>query len=254
MRIKTIRALQLLMALVSLPALAQQQAAAPATSPAQAPASPFSFNIAVVSDYRVRGISQTRLKPALQAGVDYADPSGFYVGAFASNIKWIKDLGGKASIEVDIYGGYKGEIAKDVSLDVGVIRYQYSNNNLTPDANTNEVYVGMGYGVFSAKYSHSISTFLGFLDSKNSNYLEVNANPEIAKQTTLVLHAGHQNVRGGSDASYSDYALGLAYDLDGFILSATALGTNAQRIPYTSPIGNRFIAKNGLVLGVKKTF
>ena len=38
------------------------------------------FNAGVVTDYRYRGISQTRLKPAVQAGIDYA-AGAFYVGA-----------------------------------------------------------------------------------------------------------------------------------------------------------------------------
>jgi uncharacterized protein (TIGR02001 family) len=62
--------------------------------------------------YRYRGISQTRLKPALQGGVDYTAGS-FYVGAWVSTIQWIKDGGGKADVEIDIYGGYKFELAKD---------------------------------------------------------------------------------------------------------------------------------------------
>ena len=43
-------------------------------------ASPLTFNIGVVSDYRYRGISQTRLKPAVQGGADYAASNGLYVG------------------------------------------------------------------------------------------------------------------------------------------------------------------------------
>ena len=50
-----------------------------------------SANVGVVSDYRYRGISQTRLKPALQGGADFAHKSGFYVGTWASTIKWIED-------------------------------------------------------------------------------------------------------------------------------------------------------------------
>jgi len=64
------------------------------------------FNIGAVSDYRYRGISQTRTKPAVQGGVDFTS-GPFYVGAWASNIKWIKDFGGDASVEIDVYGGYK---------------------------------------------------------------------------------------------------------------------------------------------------
>ena len=48
-----------------------------ADEPVPAPADPLSFNIGVFSEYRYRGISQSRLKPALQGGIDYADPSGF---------------------------------------------------------------------------------------------------------------------------------------------------------------------------------
>ena len=46
-----------------------------------------SFNAGVVTDYRYRGISQTRLKPAVQGGLDFAHKSGFYLGAWASTIK-----------------------------------------------------------------------------------------------------------------------------------------------------------------------
>ena len=56
-----------------------------------------SFNAGVVSDYRYRGISQTRLKPAVQVGADFAHKSGFYLGTWASSIKWIKDAEGGAS-------------------------------------------------------------------------------------------------------------------------------------------------------------
>jgi uncharacterized protein (TIGR02001 family) len=47
------------------------------------------------------------------------------VGAWASTIKWIKDAGGGADVEIDLYGGYKGELVKDVAYDVGVLSYQY---------------------------------------------------------------------------------------------------------------------------------
>ncbi len=51
-----------------------------------APESTLSYNAGVVSDYRYRGISQSRLQPALQGGVDYADkalyvtPAGKFTG------------------------------------------------------------------------------------------------------------------------------------------------------------------------------
>ena len=103
------------------------------------------FNVGAFSDYRYRGISQTRVKPAVQGGIDYTN-GPFYLGAWASNIKWIKDFGGDANVEIDLYGGYKGEISKELTYDIGVLTYQYPSNKLNPSANTTEIYGALTYG------------------------------------------------------------------------------------------------------------
>src|SRR5574343_1685727 len=70
--------------LASLFAVAPVAFAEDAPAAAETPALPGNFGI--FSDYRFRGISQTRLAPALQGGFDYAHESGFYVGTWASSI------------------------------------------------------------------------------------------------------------------------------------------------------------------------
>ena len=152
-------------------------------------ANPLSFNIGVFSDYRFRGISQTRLLPALQFGADYAFPSGFYVGTWLSTIRWIEDAGkaanvqvGSTSLEWDIYAGYKGEIAKDFSYDVGALAYYYPGNKLynipgSRNAHTGELYGALTFGPATVKYSHSVTTLFGFDHSRNSGYLEAAATP-----------------------------------------------------------------------------
>jgi hypothetical protein len=112
------------------------------------------FNAGVVTDYRYRGISQTRLKPAVQGGVDFSS-GGFYLGAWASTIKWVKDGGGDADVEIDLYGGYKGELAKDLGYDVGVLTYHLPEQQAQPQANTTEIYGALTFGPATAKYSHS---------------------------------------------------------------------------------------------------
>src|SRR6478609_7785230 len=97
------------------------------------PDNELSFNAALSSDYRFRGISQSRFDPALSGGADYThNPTGFYLGTWLSTIKWIKDAGGNGNLEVDVYGGKRGEITKDVSYDVGVLTYYYPSNHLHP--------------------------------------------------------------------------------------------------------------------------
>lgn len=223
--------------------LAQAQAAA-------APESSLSFNVGAVSDYRYRGISQSRLKPALQGGVDYADKSGFYVGAWGSSIKWIKDAGGDANVEVDLYGGYKGAVG-DVAYDVGFLRYEYPGNKLAVSANTNELYGAVTYGVFTAKYSHSVSNLFGFDGSKNSYYLDLGATFDLGNGYTLTPHVGRQMVKNSPSASYNDFALTLGKDL-GNGLSATAAVVDTTTDAYV--YNDKNLGKTGLVVGLKYAF
>jgi len=212
-----------------------------------------SFNASVVTDYRYRGISQTRLKPALQGGADYVNnPTGFYAGTWLSTIKWIKDVpGGDSSLEWDIYGGKRGEIVEGVAYDVGFLRYQYPSNNLNPSANTSEIYGQVGFGPAYVKYSHSLTNLFGFADSKRSGYLDVGANIELSEGFTLNLHAGHQKVKNNSAFSYTDWKVGVTKDF-GIVTGALALiGTDTDN--YVGPNGKN-LGKNALVLSVAKTF
>lgn len=235
--------------------LALSAAALPAFADEPAPAAdPLSFNIGAISDYRYRGISQTRLKPALQGGIDYAHSSGFYVGTWASTIKWIKDAGGSGDLEWDLYGGYKTEVAPGLTVDVGVLQYYYPSNKLATSANTFEVYGAVTYGPVTAKYSHGTTNLFGVPDSKNSGYFDVSAAFDLGDGMTLTPHVGHQTVKHNSVASYTDYSITLAKDFSGLVLSAAVVGTDADKGFYASPANGKFMGKTTLVVGLKKTF
>ena len=248
--------LALSLTMVVQPAQAEDAPAAPAAAAsapdAAPPADPLSFNLGVTSDYRYRGISQTRLKPALQGGADYAFDSGFYIGTWLSTIKWIKDAGGDAPVEWDLYGGYKTEVAKGLTLDVGVLQYEYVNNKLTPSANTFEIYGALTFGPVTAKYSNSLTNLFGFADSKNSGYLDVSAAFDLGDGLNLTPHIGHQTVHHMGAASYTDYSLTLTKDYAGFTWGIAGVGTDAHGF-YMGP-GNKDLGKTAVVVSVKKTF
>jgi uncharacterized protein (TIGR02001 family) len=208
--------------------------------------------VGVVSDYRYRGISQSRLEPALQGGIDYADKSGFYVGAWGSTIKWIKDAGASAgSVEVDLYGGYKGAVG-DLAYDVGFLRYEYVGNKLAGvngavNANTNEVYGAVTYGLFTAKYSHALTDIFGTANSKGAYYLDLSANFDLGAGYTLTPHVGRQ---GNYSAAYNDYSLTLTKDLgNGLAGSIMLVDTNTTAIS-----AGKDTAKSGVVVGLKYSF
>ncbi len=127
-----------LVALAAATLLSSGTVLAQARTTAPEPDYTYSFNVGAVTDYRYRGISQSRLKPALQGGADFSHKSGFYVGAWASTIRWISDAGGDADVEVDIYGGYKTTFGA-FGFDVGVLRYLYPGSDVPVNPDTTEI-------------------------------------------------------------------------------------------------------------------
>ena len=232
--------------------------AAFASSVAQAedkkPDNEVSFNASVVTDYRYRGISQTRLQPALQGGADYVNnPSGFYAGTWLSTIKWTKDAGGSGDIEWDLYAGKKGEITKDISYDVGVLGYIYPSNGLATNANTGEIYGQIGFGPAYIKYSHSVTNLFGFADSKGSGYVDLGANIDAGNGITVNLHAGHQSVKHSSAANYTDYKVGVSKDFGFATLGVALVGTDTK--VYVGPAPDlKNLGRTSAVLSLSKTF
>ncbi|WP_300751109.1 TorF family putative porin [Janthinobacterium sp.] len=224
------------------------------------PDNELSFNAAAVSDYRYRGISQTRLNPALQGGADYVNnPTGLYASAWGSSISWTRDSGGSGGVELDLSAGKRGQLGGDIGYDVGVLVYVYADNGLRDviglaDANTQEVYGQLSYGVGYLKYSQAVSNLFGIANSKNSSYVDVGANIGLADGWSANLHAGYQNVKNSDVSSYADWKVGLTRDF-GFVTGALAvIGTNADKQAYASPANGKFLGKTALQLTVSKTF
>lgn len=230
---------------------AQQAAATPEHT--------FTGNLTVATDYRFRGISQTFDRPAVQGGFDYAHSSGFYVGNWNSNVSGNQYPNG-ASLEMDLYAGYKFEPVPGLTADVGVLKYYYPGASIAgvkPDAL--EVYVGATYQWFSAKYSHAVSDdYFGFTNADGSYYVDVNANFEIAEKTTLGFHVGHQKFKNFGAFDYTDYKIGISKDFGFATIGLALVATNADSAVYTisntSGTKTKDVSKNTAVLSISKTF
>ncbi len=235
--------------------------AAAVCASAQAQSFTTTGSVAVTNDYLFRGLSQTGQDPALQAGVEVAHSSGFYAGAWGSNISWLSDLSSadvpiSSSLEADLYLGFRHTIGEKLNFDAGIYTYYYPGDypHGFTRPYTTELYVGLGYGPFTAKYSYALTNLFGFSDSDGSGYLDLGFNYEIAPQWTLNLHAGHQSVKNFGDASYTDWKVGVTRALDGGW--SVALGyydTNADELVYTNPQGD-YVGRATGVLTVTKSF
>lgn len=262
MAAKNIRTRFALIAIVA--SMAHGHASAQASTPSApaAPASPHTLTpkVSLYSEYEYRGIAQTAEKPALQFNLDYAHTNGFYLGTFVTNIKWLKEaakagnFSTNADIELDLFGGYKFEIAKDITADIGYLRYEYpSSGAFNPSPNTDEIYIGVSSGPFSAKYSHSTSNLFGFANSKGSGFVEVNWSQEIMPKLTANAQIARQTVKNNGDFSYTVYKLGASYDLgDGWSTGGYIKDTNAKEAFYT--VNGKDLGKARLVAFISKSF
>jgi uncharacterized protein (TIGR02001 family) len=84
-------------------------------------------NVAIVSDYQWRFLTQSNEDIALQGGLDWDTGAGFTFGAWASSVDF--NDGDDTNVEVDLYAAYGWQLA-GVDMKVGAIYYAY------PDAGT----------------------------------------------------------------------------------------------------------------------
>jgi hypothetical protein len=168
--------------------------------------------MSVSTDYRFRSISQTYLSPTLQGGLDYSHTSGFYAGTWASNVSGNQYTNGNG-MEWDFYGGWKKEIFKDFTIDLGLLYYWYPNaryNNSTGALNrpagkfdNTEIYIGAAWKWFTAKYSYATSDYFGL---NTQNLFQSSYGPAYAANSTFcgTNSQGQATGTGGAAAVSSD--------------------------------------------------
>lgn len=216
-------------------------------------------NVTLASQYRYRGLMQTNNQPAIQGGFDFTHASGLYLGNWNSSISWLNDSNSKVSapVEMDLYGGYKGNLAPDVPFDLGVLQYyypgDYPSGYTSPD--TTELYAGLGYGPVLFKYSIAMTNLFGFADSKYSQYFDLSGNFDTGFWgLTVNAHVGRQTVRNVTDGAYTDWKLGLTKDFGrGLAISIAYIDTDADRAVYTNSRG-RYMGRATGLLSLTKTF
>lgn len=212
-------------ALVSAPALAQDDASGVSIS----------GNAAVVTDYRFRGVSLSGGDAAIQGGIDLGSDSGFYVGTWGSSI----DGGAYGSLELDLYGGYAGEIAPGVEFDVGLLYYMYPNGTPGVDLDYWEPYASIGttLGPVGATFGVAYAWDQDSLGGDDNLYLYTDFEAGIpTSPVTLSAHLGY------TDGVLAPPLLtGLSADDSGFDwsigASATVLGALSVGVSYVGVEG-----------------
>lgn len=104
-----------------------------------------SGNVALTTDYRFRGVSLSDGDIAVQGGIDVAHESGFYIGTWASSLS--DASGDYGAIELDVYGGWSGEVTSGVTFDIGILGYLYPNGTEGVALDYWEPYASVGFAL-----------------------------------------------------------------------------------------------------------
>ena len=186
-----------------------------------------SANVALVSDYRFRGVSFSDEDFALQGGFDL-DYKGFYVGAWGSSIDGV----GSSELELDLYGGYTASIG-DFTYDVGVLVFFFPGA-FGEDVNYVEPYASVGYdfGGFSTTVGVAYAPEQGANTTDNDNIyiygdLEVPLEEYIDLPLTFAAHLGYEDGAFGNDNKV-DWIVGLTANFLKLDWSVQYIDTNAE--------------------------
>ena len=117
-----------------------------------------SGNIALTTDYKFRGISQSDSAPSVQGGFDIAFDNGAYIGTWGAAVDFdcaIDTCGGlNGGIELDYYAGFASDISDSGSFDIGYIYYDYpQDEGLLGDYG--EIYGSLSFGDFGIGMNYS---------------------------------------------------------------------------------------------------
>jgi uncharacterized protein (TIGR02001 family) len=184
-----------------------------------------SANVGVTSNYLWRGVEQTNGSAAVSGGIDYSADSGFYLGTWASNADWAAGM----TYELDVYGGYTGNINESVSYDVGFIYYAYPDE-ASGDADFAEIYANFSF----ADLTLGVAVLADGEGADAGDTLYVSADYEfsLSNDATVALHLGSYSGDWLAE-DYIDYGISLSKDEFTFGLSNTDLD-NADVKVYVS--------------------
>jgi uncharacterized protein (TIGR02001 family) len=145
-----------------------------------------------------------------------------------------------------------------------VITYYYPGDRPKgiTNADTTEIYAGLGWKWFTAKYYYTISDgSFGFANAEGSDYLDISASVPIGETgLTAGAHWGTFNFENNSAQDYDDWKVSLAYDagkLSGKLAGVTAgiayTDTDAEKNVWTDS-NNEFLGDSATTVWVSKVF
>jgi uncharacterized protein (TIGR02001 family) len=238
--------------LAATPALAQADAAAQ-----PAPALTVTGGVTLASQYRFRGISLSDEEIALQGTINLNHQSGFYAGVWGSSLDGFGELGG-SNLELDLYAGYRRQVADGVTVDAGLLYYAYPGSSggdfefFEPYAN-----VSASFGPATVKVGGNFAWAQDGLAGNSNRYLYSDLSVAVPRTPiTLTGHLGnsHGNTPLTPSGDYVDWSLGATATWRNLTLGVAYVDTNLNATEAAAGGATRDIVDAALVLTLGATF
>lgn len=206
----------------------------------------------LTSDYDFRGASQSATDPAIQGSIDYSQESGWYIGAWASNIDFGDDAG--VDYEVDLYTGFSGGDEQGLGWDVGLVYYAYPQES---DFDYPEIYGKLNYNVFSGALFYS-NDYVNSGDS--AMYISGDVNVPMPSNLSLLAHAGYSfgdfwdGADGESSSDYIDWSVGVGYTAGHFDLALKWVDTTLDEGDFGFSRDDVFNTEGRVIFSIATTF
>lgn len=173
-----------------------------------------SGNVTLTSDYVFRGFTQANEDPAIQGGLDWDSGAGFYLGTWGSNVNF--GDGDEASVELDVYGGYAGEI-DGFSYDVGFLYYWYPGAASALSYDFWEVYGSVGYDFGPAAVSFGLAyTPDNFGGTDDGLYFQGGISVPLGDMFSMDANLNYSDVDPAFGDDYFDWNVGATASFEWF--------------------------------------
>ena len=203
----------------------------------QARADGLRSSVVVTSDYVQRGVSQTNGEPALQGSVAYWHPTGWYAGAWASNVetarRYYTPRG--ARTELNLFLGLGMHVADDWVVDAKVVRYLYPNDPAPVNYDYNELSVGLAwrerlYASVSVAPGTTLFAHTGGVRNRTAVAGELSFQQPLTDWFTWLLGGGYYEVSNPPVSGYFYGGTGLALQLHKFSVELMHFRTSGAGI------------------------
>jgi uncharacterized protein (TIGR02001 family) len=191
---------------------------------------PWSGTLAATTDYVFRGVSQSYGGAALQGGINYQSPVGWFAGAWASNVDPYPF--GRDFAEVNVYGGFGRALGREWTTRVTYTRYLYAWDHRPKPYDYGEFSLTLGFldrlaATISYQPDSTRYAVPGYVRNRPATAYELTGRWPLPRNFALVGGVGYYDLTHLYRVGYWSGSVGASYAFRRFEIDVTRFFSDA---------------------------